>query len=368
MSTTHHGRAFVAMCRESEKFGCAAPAAGTGDRSAAAADHTDVVLGMHRHGVDSDKLRWALWPHGPHNEGALNITISVPQTWLGEVSDGTLLLPRAYHNGGLAAALGLATWGRSRAELRSPVCSVGAARLRPYLNSTSGQRKPWDGGCVVADDRLTKWTRWIDDVTEDLYDLWYDEVRWRQLHEVANDNAGIPNAEDFLVWIDNLYLQAVALGVRRQSEVRNDSISLGRLLDEVAKYPATMQTAPWYPAIVAGSVLPADVGHAELAIAASEDASRLGEAATSVVRFVNKSVAHRARGKARVGVQLDPSAVNGAMTLLRTILARYTFALKGIISLSGPLPDYDWLQALTVAWTTPQQIVEYFNRDYAENE
>ncbi len=63
-----------------------------------------VYLAMHRSGVDSDKLRWALWPDTPQtkaNEGTWNTTGSVARRWLGKAPDGTLLLPRAYHNNGL---------------------------------------------------------------------------------------------------------------------------------------------------------------------------------------------------------------------------------------------------------------------------
>ena len=221
---------------------------------------------------------------------------------------------------------------------------------------------------MVAGDRLSKWTRWIDDIAEDLFGLWYDEIRWRQLHEIAHADEKIPNAGDLVGWIDELFLQAVALGVRRQSEVRKDSISLGRLLAEVAADPDTMQTAPWYAAIVGPSLPVVDIGPAELVAAATEDASRLGDVAASVVRVVNKTVAHRSRTRDRAGLVLDVSAVDQAMALLRSILHRYTFALKGTIFLAEPLPEYDWLQALTVPWTTPERIVEYFERDYAEHD
>ncbi len=63
-----------------------------------------VYLAMHRNGVDSDKLRWALWPDTPQtkaNEGTWNTTGSVARRWLGKAPNGTLLLPRAYHNNGL---------------------------------------------------------------------------------------------------------------------------------------------------------------------------------------------------------------------------------------------------------------------------
>lgn len=219
----------------------------------------------------------------------------------------------------------------------------------------------------MADDRLSKWTRWIDDIAEDLFDLWYDEIRWRQLHEVAEDNPEIPNADDFVGWVDGLYLQAVAMRVRRQSEVRKGSISLGRLLAEVADDPNTMRMAPWYPAVVGPSVPVADVGPAQLAVAATADTTRLRDVAASVVRVANKTVAHRSRTADRTGLVLDVSAVDDATTLLRSILHRYTFALKGTLFLSGPLPEYGWLQALTVPWTTPERIVEYFERDYAEH-
>ncbi len=106
----------------------------------------------------------------------------------------------------------------------------------------------------MSAERLFKWQRWIDDIGEDLFELWFDEIRWRQLHELARDNASLAGAhvDDFIGWIDGLYLQAAAVGVRRQSEVRNDSISIGRLLREVAEDPAALLAAPLYAAVCQG--------------------------------------------------------------------------------------------------------------------
>ena len=59
-----------------------------------------VYLAMHRDGADSDRLRWALWPEGSKRT-TWDTTSSVARNWLGQASDGTLLLPKAYHNRGL---------------------------------------------------------------------------------------------------------------------------------------------------------------------------------------------------------------------------------------------------------------------------
>ncbi|HEV2809919.1 MAG TPA: bacterial transcriptional activator domain-containing protein, partial [Acidimicrobiales bacterium] len=59
-----------------------------------------VYLAMHRDGADSDRLRWALWPEGSERT-TWDTTSSVARKWLGQASDGTLLLPKAYHNRGL---------------------------------------------------------------------------------------------------------------------------------------------------------------------------------------------------------------------------------------------------------------------------
>ncbi len=218
--------------------------------------------------------------------------------------------------------------------------------------------------------RLSKWERWLDDVAADLFELWYDETRWRQLHELAQDNPAIPNAYDFLGWVDVLYLQAAALGVRRQAEIRDDSISLARLLNEVAHDPAVLLNAPFHFSVchghesIAFTITPSVE---DVARAAEEDLRQLRTAATSVVETVNKAVAHRESVQARRG-SLDASAVERATRLLRTVLVRYTFAIKGSIFLSGPLPSYEWMQAFTVPWTTPEQICSYYDRDYHEHD
>src|SRR5947208_5067796 len=99
-------------------------------------------------------------------------------------------------------------------------------------------------------DRLSKWVRWLDDISDDILPMWFDEIRWRQLHEMAQDHGHIDGAEDFLGWFDGLYVQSMAVGIRRQAEVKPDSISLARLVTEVRDDPAVALASPWGAVIV----------------------------------------------------------------------------------------------------------------------
>lgn len=160
--------------------------------------------------------------------------------------------------------------------------------------------------------RLSKWERWLDDVAADLFELWYDGTRWRQLHELAQDNPAIPNAYDFLGWVDVLYLQAAALGVRRQAEIRGDSISLARLLNEVAHDPAVLLNAPFHFAVCHGheSIAFTITPSAEdVARAAEEDLRHLRTAATSVVETViRQSLTERASKRDAAHLTRRPSS------------------------------------------------------------
>jgi hypothetical protein len=211
-----------------------------------------------------------------------------------------------------------------------------------------------------------QWRAWVDQIAEDMLDRWHDNVRYQQLQELAADCPGVPT-DDFMRWMERLWYEAMALSVRRQVDRTTDSLSLANLLAAILSAPEVLLSAPWYAAVLDDPMIGTDtVSRTVITATVRADADRLALVAETTRRCVNKTLAHWGRPDERDGVPLDTSDVEGALVELRRLLSRYQFALTGRILLSGPLPDYDWMQAFTNNWTTAEQIVRYYERDYNE--
>ena len=87
---------------------------------------------------------------------------------------------------------------------------------------------------IAADHVHAKWVRWLEAISHDLLRLHYDRAMWTQMREAL---LAASRELDFLAHYSRIYAEAQALGIRRQVEVRTDSISLMRLLKEIINRP-----------------------------------------------------------------------------------------------------------------------------------
>ncbi len=51
------------------------------------------------------------------------------------------------------------------------------------------------------------------------------------------------------------------------------------------------------------------------------------------------------------------------MEQLRGMLNRYRFSLTGSMFLSGPVPQFDWLEAFATPWLSKEQLRRYSERN-----
>jgi hypothetical protein len=80
-------------------------------------------------------------------------------------------------------------------------------------------------------DRLIKW---LEVVSRDVEDLLLDDYMFWELQDVVRRNPRFATASGlFTQWMFTAFVQATAIGVRRQAKADNDSVSLRRFLLEV---------------------------------------------------------------------------------------------------------------------------------------
>src|SRR5262245_17442052 len=131
----------------------------------------------------------------------------------------------------------------------------------------------------------------------------------------------------FLWWVRWNYARAMGSAIRRQVEVRDDVISLGRLIDRVWRYPTALTYERFLKARGSDDALaPNDwvqltnswssdvISHDDFINpeVPAQDSENLGERTAVVRRWVNKAVAH----KDRAGGEAPPLAeVHGSIAL-----------------------------------------------------
>lgn len=85
-------------------------------------------------------------------------------------------------------------------------------------------------------DRLINW---LEVVSRDVEDLLLDDHVFWQLQDVVRRNPRFATASGlFTQWMATAFVQATAIGVRRQAKADDDSVSLRRFLLGVQKYPS----------------------------------------------------------------------------------------------------------------------------------
>lgn len=95
---------------------------------------------------------------------------------------------------------------------------------------------------MKSDPNWSKWVEWLGEepkpgtISKDVYGMLAARQIWESFQEivrVAPEEAR--KYGTFHSWFNASYLQAQGLAIRRQVEVSNDVVSLGRLLDRIAE-------------------------------------------------------------------------------------------------------------------------------------
>lgn len=88
-------------------------------------------------------------------------------------------------------------------------------------------------------ERRVRLIKWLETISNDVQDLLLDDHIFWKLQEVVRENQRFKECSGlFTQWVASAFIQATAVGVRRQAKTGDDSISLRRFLDEVQKYPS----------------------------------------------------------------------------------------------------------------------------------
>lgn len=211
--------------------------------------------------------------------------------------------------------------------------------------------------------RRTRLIGWLDTIRTEVQDLILDQHIFWELQAIIDANPRFAEEPGlFNQWMASSFVQASAVGVRRQAKSGDDSVSLKRFLREVREYPLLVSrefymrffanAADWLREIgehyfdsIAGK------GTNELSTAFVDDQlQRLEEAVAAIEHYVDRRVAHYdQRGLARPVPTFKD--LEDALKAIEDLVLFYWVLLKGV-SMSGLLPtiQYDWQSVFTFPW------------------
>ena len=187
-----------------------------------------------------------------------------------------------------------------------------------------------------------KWEEWLVPIRKEVYHLHVNHHTFRRLRQIALENPAFSSklalaTNAFWPFLHHTFIHYAAAAVRRQCKKNDQSISLARLLYEVAESPHFITRGDF----MASVVLMVDRDGAEELfdsfalgkgstvdpMAVYDDIASLEVASEQIVTYADKRVAHFDKGDFPLTVDL--SAVEEPIDRLCETLVRYHYLIRG---------------------------------------
>ena len=221
--------------------------------------------------------------------------------------------------------------------------------------------------------RRARLIQWIEVIYSDVEDLLIDDHIFWELQEVVEKNPRFKESSGlFTQWMASSFIQATAVGVRRQAKSGDESISLRRFLHELQKYP-WLVSRKHYMSFYAGKEAwlvnsaqrnfdcLAGEGSAHIPLAVVEEhLQELTQGVKAIEHYVDRRIAHYDR---RGLAQPTPTLADlqASLKTLENIVAVYWEFLRGISRRESPrrgpskatmLPIIppDWKEIFQFSW------------------
>jgi hypothetical protein len=214
-------------------------------------------------------------------------------------------------------------------------------------------------GAQLNDDQLhQRWVGWLDIIAGDVFRLRNSQQMWIELVEIVRANPEIPEPGHIMGWIKNMYGAYIAVGIRAQADTQSNVICLARLLRGIRSRPRVISRGRFK-----GHYQPEDAGFADSDFdklagprreyvdpaIVGKDLDRLRAISLETKEVVTKHIVHRGEEPAEKDVTFDE--LHRVLEEIARLFQKYYQLLTGARYLTTvPVQQYDWKQALTVAW------------------
>jgi hypothetical protein len=212
--------------------------------------------------------------------------------------------------------------------------------------------------------RSEKWRDWIDGkIKNEVLAMHLRRVPWREINAAARDNDLPPSY--WWEYFSDTYAVTQSIAIRRQIDDGENSISLGRLLHEIANHPEEITRQRWLD-LWSGDGDPYWRNRAErqwqenfagddpdlLNPALPADAfDKLREGGAKMKRYVDRNIAHVDRRKLPPGQMPTYDDIDTAIDLIGSTFSSY-FSLLTAASFLSLTPEIqtDWRAVFRVPW------------------
>jgi hypothetical protein len=218
---------------------------------------------------------------------------------------------------------------------------------------------------VILDEEWAEWQFWLSDdpktgIYEDIVAMMASRQTWDAFNRVygqARERAR--RSGIFQSWLATNYVQFQAMAIRRQTDLRTDVISLARLIQRVATTPKAL-SRDRYLAIPANAAVPklsnvhfdelVGEGRDEIDPAVPKaDLYLLRKKSEPIREFVNKTIAHYDKEKARFHVDLNYGDLHKTVDLAIDLSVKYRQMILGV-TMAKEVVVPPWLGIFRVPW------------------
>lgn len=211
---------------------------------------------------------------------------------------------------------------------------------------------------------LALWLEWLNRIDLELVVMHMNRKIWKETIKMMRGNDHVRETGAFFAdFLTRVYVDAQAMRVRRQAEINNGVVSLGRLIASIQKNPQVLtreRHLGLYKEKYPDDPVMASVGEAEFGSlwgeeavqvephALSADLDRLRSVVERVKDFADKHVAH----VDYTPVEKMPTfkELDEAINTFGDLFSKYYLALTGSSKGASATIIDDWMAPFRVAW------------------
>lgn len=218
---------------------------------------------------------------------------------------------------------------------------------------------------------LATWRSWLRTIFGDVQRLLIRQHIYSEVRAIIKSNSAVQMGSSFYSWMNDVYVDSMVIGIRRQVDTDRRTVSLLRLLDAIRLRPGIL-TRRRYVEMVLGSRIGKGADNlAELKTSLAnvefdrwagkggshvdprrpaQEISDLKAAAEAVADFANARVAHHKSEYRPTQLPLHRE-LKSCLELMEEVIKSYCVILEGT-SYTGMLPtwQYDWKAIFREPW------------------
>ena len=213
--------------------------------------------------------------------------------------------------------------------------------------------------------KLAKWLRWMKDIEYEISHLLGDVEAFRRVREIVKANPRIQKPHRFYRYLYDSYISHAIIGLRRQIKRGTDSISLVRLLEEIAKAPQEL-SFNYYCSLLTQSLAQTELAiikndfkrHADASGAhvcpqmIEDDLDKLRKTTIACEEYADKRIAHRDKREPKLVKTYEDLEVelNKSLEVLRQTYEKYYFLFHAKSITVKPNYQGDWKAIFSEPW------------------